>query len=303
MSVSPDVMERVAGVRPIPDPLYDVVAPVPDEVKVVIAALKLDRVFLGTRKGCDGSDISVDRMLVEPLIGAGITNPVDLMSVCANRVGHGWAMLTTEAQERLRRNLSKLIHTMLTAHSQRDAARPKIARVVIYQSAPPSYDIHTELGPVFRCTMADLMSPTKFAQRYAEACRVIPVMPKKAADWTGVVNDWLATAELVEQPEDASEDGHAEEVVRDVLTALPVSDEATMDRYNLGNRIQLDDRVIVKSKPLLRRVQVDLPRCTATDLARILRKLGCEPTNNVRIDGHQVRGWVLSSALGSGEAL
>jgi hypothetical protein len=71
-------------------------------------------------------------------------------------------MLTTEAQEKLRRNLSKLIHTMLTAHSQRDAARPKVSKVVIYQSAPPIYDIHTEADLLYTSNLPRFLRARSF---------------------------------------------------------------------------------------------------------------------------------------------
>lgn len=292
MTVPPDMMQRVAGVTVIETPVHEPTFEFPDRVRAALASdHKLWALHQGKgKRGGDTTDAGYDHAIMLGLVKHGVRDPVALVTACRWR--GCYTLKSSEELARVVRRLSLQADTLVAEAERDERERPKVASLVVYQSTPPIYEVHGPLGS-FTCSMAELMNPAVFARRYAEAFRVIPSMPKDTRDWLDTVNALLASARVLEQPEDASEEGHALSVLRGVLEALPRTDVPSHDSLKRGCMVLLDDgRAVLSASALMRRMLVDLPKMRVNELARLLRLLGFESTNNCRLEDRQVRVWV-----------
>lgn len=294
----PDILARVGRIEARPEAIYSVAPSLPEEVRLLLASdYLLARLFDGKgKRNGDTSDAGYDAALIEKLLDAGVTSSDDLVTACAWRPCYGFARLDDADQVKLTRRLSRLVDAVIRQRDERERARPTVDQLVVYQAQPPIYEVHAR-GEVFRLSMAELMSVSAFARRYGEACRFLPTMPRKASDWIATVNALLDGAQVVSQPEEASEEGHIRDIVADVIRRCPVDDEASPDALDRGLIVESDGKYAIKFRPLLRSVAIEAPACNPGQLGRVLRELGAEPTHNFRHNGAQMRVWLVPVGL------
>jgi len=161
-----------------------------------------------------------------------------------------------------------------------------VERLVVYMSDPPHYEMAVG-GQHFRLSAAQLLSPQAFERRYLEVLGRVPRLPGQKT-WHAIVNAWLAKAEKVEQPDDASTDGFARAEILRALEDMPRGTEAAdllHDRV-----VDIGGRATFTLAAVRRRLRDAIGDVDQGLLAKYLRDVGCEPCQ-LRIDGEPRRLW------------
>jgi hypothetical protein len=96
----------------------------------------------------------------------------------------------------------------------------RVSKVRILDSDPPAWQFEIDGSKMLRLTTMDLDSPKRFRRRYLEVLfKRCSVPTGKGSDqiWSILVNHWMSMAEIVEQPEEASELGAIRVALRGIL--------------------------------------------------------------------------------------
>jgi hypothetical protein len=162
------------------------------------------------------------------------------------------------------------------AHQQRISAIDfEVSSVVVYDSIPPVYELSVDEG-LLRLTSERLISIKRFKLAFVETFHRVPQMPggKGAAEvWDTIVNGWLARAEKVHQPDDASELVVVREQISTMIARLPEGESP--DDLDDGRAFRDEQgRRLIKSTPLLKPLKDLGVELAAHDLCQHLRALG-----------------------------
>jgi hypothetical protein len=163
----------------------------------------------------------------------------------------------------------------------------EVEKVLMFASVPPQIVLRIN-GRDLALTVPDLLSETRFKTKFVETMRWIPRVPHDEEQWTEIGNGWLAQAETIEQPPEASTEEHRRIEIARIIDEAGVTESIDdLDRFLV---IVHDGVRLFKSTPLLKRVRQDLPEITSPALCRHLRELGYSP-RSVRIDEGVARVW------------
>lgn len=173
-----------------------------------------------------------------------------------------------------------------------------VERVCAFDSNPPQIVLEIGGGKVI-LTVSELLSVGRFRTRFVEVLRWVPRLPRDPDTWEEIVNGWLAQAEVIPQPPEASPEelvkAEIQRLVDDVAIGESVAD---LDR---GLVLLHEDVRLFKLSPLLRRVRQEFSDVTSPVLSRQLRELGYAP-RTVRRDDGSARVWGRVGGSGNPEA-
>jgi hypothetical protein len=235
-------------------------------------------------KQLDNSSSGYDFSFAMSLISNGVTDPPELGTAIWHRQDGG---ARTKGADYIARTVQRAL--ALAAGSSKAATGPlgfTVGKVTIYTSNPPQYEFVID-GVVLKLTARDLQNRGAFGLRFLEALNRIPSLPKPAG-WSPLVNSWLAKAEKVEQPPDASQDGALREAVERAIEGLSIG-EAVED-LDRGQALRLEDeRLGFKTSAVLTALQSEPLDATRDAVCRVLKELGYAsitfkfPTKAVRV--------------------
>jgi hypothetical protein len=219
------------------------------------------------------------------LARGGITELKDLACAIANRIDG-------EARRKGLRYVERTARNALKKSQEQTAAKPDqqidftVDRVRTYNSKPKVFEL-TIRGELLRLTTSQILSRGAFSHAFVDTFRQVPQLPKKG--WHQQVNQWLASAELVPMPTDASPDLALREAVEKAIEGLSEGEEATELDQNRAVRTA-SGVLVFKLETLLHKLQPDWPRLNRTELCVALRDLGYEskPRN---LAGVTARAW------------
>jgi hypothetical protein len=165
-----------------------------------------------------------------------------------------------------------------------------VERVRAFSSNPPIYEFTID-GKTFTASSTDLNSKRRFSVRFTDALRRIPKLMCTAVEWTDVVNGWLARAEPVELPPEASDEQALRMKIERIITDLMIVCGDTLEDLDAGKCVALDDgRKAFKTDAIRRAIKEDEPELKPNQICRILRAFGYEHGPH-RFQGAVVRAW------------
>lgn len=256
-------------------------------------------------KRVDTTSSGYDFSIVHSLVKRGVTDPDQLASVLWHRPD---GAARAKGAEYIARTVRRAIEIAAGAPRKPhvDGAGPAptrsrdddaadidfvLSKLVVTDSDPPVYRAHVD-DHVLVLTVDDLLSPRRFERRFVAQLRRIPKLPGKGAtvSWKELVNGWLAGAEVIHQPPDASPRGLLREEIVRVIDNLGETDApADLER---GKAIRVDGRRGFKTRTVLRALREAAGGDPGThEVCGLLRELGCENTL-CRLDGARVRLWL-----------
>ncbi len=242
----------------------------------------------------DASSSGYDFSLVLELRRRGIEDPSELATTLYLRPDEA-------AKAKGRRYIVRTVREALKVHNARhergeDDLEPPpdpasqidfvVEKIRIVASDPARYEM-TIAGKPMQLTSAQLRNADRFELRYMDAHKRIPRLPDQG--WSILVNDWLAGADVVEAPPEASTDLALAEAVEDAIRDLRLRDDP--QDLHRGGACLLDPlTAFFRLGPFLKVLKEDYPNLTRPQVALALRDLGWQP-RRVPIDGREVRGW------------
>ncbi|MBK8172748.1 MAG: hypothetical protein IPK60_20755 [Sandaracinaceae bacterium] len=235
----------------------------------------------------DHSSSGYDFSLIVELAKAGVQDVSMLATALWNRPDR-------QAREKGHEYILRTVQSALELVSELEAEAANFAvdfnvdRLRIFNSNPARYEF--TVGSVcFTITSQQLRSPKGFAVAFMDAAHRIPLVPSKADVWAQLVNDWLAKAETVELPPDASFEPGMIEAIERIIAELVVGDCA--EDLDHGKALRLaDGQLGLKASAVIRRLRDDYPSVDASDVARLLKKLGYG-SHTTTVGGKPVRLW------------
>ena len=106
---------------------------------------------------------------------------------------------------------------------------------------------------------------------------------------------WLAEAEVVELPPEASIDTMTREIIRDIIQKMPVGER--LSDLDLGKAVTIDNHQAIKTRPLLRTYCESEDRISTHQLCRHLRAMGFE-SQTKRAGNNVERVWLRPDEIG-----
>lgn len=174
-----------------------------------------------------------------------------------------------------------------------DAIDFTVDHVTIYDSDPPVY-VFTVGGKSIKLSSAELQIAAAFERRYMDALHRLPKMPNRQQHhlWRDLVNGWLATAEVVHQPAEASREHTVRGAIQEFLAGLMCGTE--IDDLDRGRGIILENgQVMFKIRTLSRWLSREFRDLGTHAIAGTLREMGITNIRaRIRRGEPQVRGWV-----------
>lgn len=175
-----------------------------------------------------------------------------------------------------------------------------VERVVVYTSNPPVYELTID-GRVLKLSSEELLRVSRFELRFFEAFNRMTKLPgpKQKEAWRDLVNGWLAQAEEIEQPPEASREYQLREAIEDVVTDMQVgSDLADLDRDRA--LLTEDGRKAFKTKTLMKALRQNFRDIGGHTVTATMRSMGFDSSRH-RWDGSQVRVWVCAEPSTNGK--
>jgi len=275
---------------------------------LLLASSRLGATFEGRGKtviGEDGrpldtSSSGYDFSLVMALANKGVTDPPELATALWHRQdGAARAKGERYVARTVRRALSLVAKSKLPGQGSSlpgNGCAPdfEVTRTVVFDSNPPVYHLHID-GKVLVLSADELISDYRFKKKFVETLRRIPKLPKgdKKKDEPGFddyVNDWLAAAEVIHQPPEASRRGLLKDELRMIIDGLGEAENA--DDLERGKALRLDGRRAFKIRTLAKAARESLLGDVGThELCDVLRDMGCT-SKAAWLDGHTVRVWL-----------
>jgi hypothetical protein len=162
-----------------------------------------------------------------------------------------------------------------------------VEKVRVFASVPPVHEILIA-GKSITLTTSQLLSRDSFTLAFVNTHRRVPTLPKR---WSEQVNTWLAEAEIVEQPPEASDEHALREAVQRVIADLPVGEE--VGDLDHGKAVLLEGGAkAFKVDPVLKLLLEDWKGLKRNDLCRVLKDLGYESLpRKVGQERAQARAW------------
>lgn len=293
--MKPEILALYA-VEAVPDPAYDVAPTLPEEVRIQLANdYELARLYAGKgKRNGDTTEVGYDAVIMERLLGVGVTRPAELVTACAHRPTYQWPMLSPDDQSRLVRRLSRQAEVAVKAHADREAKSVRIERLIKYQTTPPTYEVVTR-GVTFAVTASELLNVKAFGERYFQALDVTFDAPKPAV-WRAQIDALMATATRVELPPEASAQGLLETRFRDRLERTALDEDLAPDALARGLIVEVGGEYYLSHKPTLDGLRAEVSDLTTHDFTHMLRRIGCAPAT-IRWAERQVRVWRLPVTL------
>lgn len=168
-----------------------------------------------------------------------------------------------------------------------------IRGVRMYTGRPRTIDLDVGGHPL-TCLASALKSRNEFKRECLDSLGLMPVLPSRADEWDDVVAAVLGEAEQIEEPHEASVDGHELATIGVMLRQLQMGD--CLSDLNAGKWVEHDGHRVLRQFAVTQQFQSRLPGLQPASLAKHLRACGWSPTH-VRIDSEPVRVWRQDSAL------
>jgi hypothetical protein len=159
--------------------------------------------------------------------------------------------------------------------------------VRLYTSDPPVVEMMIG-GRILVLGTPDLMSPRQFKARFLEKLRRLPQVPCDAEEWAKLVNEWLASAEEIDQPPDSSPGEILRAAILQAIDGAAVGE--TPDDLDRGKVLEHETTMVFKSVPILRQLAQEFDDLTAPQFGRELRSLGFKP-RRIRMGELILRVW------------
>jgi hypothetical protein len=191
----------------------------------------------------------------------------------------------------IRRTVERAIARYQTLQEEVEEYKPdfQVEKVWIHDSDPPIYELQIDGKPV-RLSSEELKTSSKFSTKFMNAHRRIPSVPQSEDEWHDTVNGWLATAELVEQPPEASQEFALREAVEGVVAGLPVGESAV--DLDHGKAALIDGQRFFKTDAVLKVLREDeWSGIDRSEVCRVLKALEYRSSTRKVGDG-QARGWI-----------
>lgn len=271
----------------------------PPEVAALMHRKRIGLLFNGEGKpelGKDGvpldrSSSGYDFSLVIALAKAGVRDSDTLVSTLWHRPD---GSARDKGLDYITRTVRGALDTVETAEQEAMtmAVDFEVERVRIFASNPARFEFTID-GVTFTLSSGQLRSPRNFALAYMDAAHRLPCVPTKAEVWGPMVNNWLASAEKVEMPPEASDEEALREAIARGITELPVGDVA--EDLDHGKAVELADGVVAfKVQAILQLLRDDYPMARRGDVCRVLRSTG-HVNCLASVQGTAVRIWRLES--------
>src|SRR5262245_50714727 len=216
-------------------------------------------------KPMDRTSSGYDYSIVLALRRKGVKDPDQLGNVLWNRPdgvarekGLDYILRTVEA-------VLKRLGEFEAEREEEDVAPDFVVeRFRVFSSVPPVYEL-TIAGKRFTLKTPQLLSRDAFTVAFVNMHRRVPALPKR---WTDQVNAWLAEAEVVEQPPEASDEHALREAMQRVINDMPVSEEA--GDLDHGKAVSLEDGdKAFKADAVLKLMLEDWKGLPRNDLCRV----------------------------------
>lgn len=177
----------------------------------------------------------------------------------------------------------------------------RVSKVTILGSDPPVWLLEIDGSKTIRLTTAEINNPKKFRERYLEVVyRRCSIPTGRGSDpaWTSVVNHWMTMANVVEQPEDASELGAIRVVLRGILRDASRGETGQdLKRGRVLAHPTKRDTYIVLGTNLRTYLRERFGEAVpAKDVGEAMHALGCKP-DRVRVGNQQFRVWCFKRSL------
>jgi hypothetical protein len=232
----------------------------------------------------DASSSGYDFSLLLSLIRKGVTEPDLLANALWNRPDRA---AREKGPNYIRRTVANALDRAMDVRELEDEIDFKVERVRVFSSNPAVFELTIE-GVELRLSASVLRSKSSFCIAYMNAHRRIPKLPDDDV-WPQLVNSWLAEAELVEQPPEASDEPALREAVEAAVANLPPG-EARED-LDHGKCVALPNgRVLFKVTAVLRALREDFPHLRRSDLCRVLNDIGFASAAHT-VESESVRAW------------
>lgn len=162
-----------------------------------------------------------------------------------------------------------------------------VEKVCTFDSNPPQIVLEIG-GRKVILTVPELLSVSRFRTRFVEVLRWVPRLPRDPDTWETIVNGWLAEAEVIAQPPEASPEELVKAEIQRLIEDVAIGESiADLDR---GLVVLHENVRLFKLSPLLRRLRQEFSDVTSPVLSRQLRDLGYGP-RTIRIDDDSARVW------------
>jgi hypothetical protein len=244
----------------------------------------------------DTSSSGYDFSLAMALATKGVTDPAELANAlwhrpdgAAQAKGKGYIARTV-------RSALALLATTKAASVQKsgavDAVDFTVTRTVVFDSDPKVYHLHID-GQVLVLSSDELANPHRFKRKFMDALRRIPRLPhgkQIGPTYEDTVNEWLATAQIIHQPPEASRRGLQQDELQVIIDGMGEAD--TADDLERGRALRIDGRRAFKTRTLAKAARESLVGDIGThELCDLLRDMGC--TNKTAwLDGRAQRVWL-----------
>lgn len=168
------------------------------------------------------------------------------------------------------------------------AASPWSLRVI--GRDPRRYALLDARGETPIACTATLMSRSRTLRAYVEAHGRVPIGLPESADWLATVDQWLASAEVVEVDATETTGGARAEAVADAIGHMPRAE--TLDDLERAVVVVIDETEHVRLGHVDRAVADRLSsRLSSADLGSILRDQGWRPQPDTPIAGRRLTVW------------
>lgn len=204
-----------------------------------------------------------------------------------------WCRPDDSAKIRGEEYILRIIKKAFEIISDMDDSEPadidfKVENFKIYDSDPSTYKLVVD-GVGIRLSVDELVHPGKFASRFLQRMRRVPSIPRKPRAWEDVINVWLADAEVVEMPPEASTDTMTREIIQDIIEKMPTGDK--LSDLDLGKAVYMDGHQALKTRPLLKAYCESEDRISTNVICRHLRAMGFE-SQTKRVGNNVERVWI-----------
>jgi len=230
----------------------------------------------------DQSARGYDVTIAADIYGAGGDDNDARSAVLSRPSGHALSMPAAYLDDVLRAARA------LKEPPKEDGADDLITRVVLYRTDPPTYEL-TVGGVMFATSAAVIVNRGRMLTRIVEATNTLPTLPKKGYDrWVAAL---LARAEIIEQPEDASEEGGVMCDLAYMIQGLSQGDDVdAMERGCIY--VTEEGAQCLALRPFMQSVRTQMPQAGRSLVTRLLRRMGWEPVHErVGPEKKQVRVW------------
>lgn len=162
-----------------------------------------------------------------------------------------------------------------------------VDRVRTFNSVPRLFEL-TIQGQTLTLNTTQLLSTTAFRKHFVDVLNWVPRLPIKPAEWSRVVNRWLAEAEVVNQPPEASADIQLREEIELVIKGLAIGE--SIDDLDQGKALEVKGKTVFKVRTIEMMLKETYGEVKRADLCLRLHTMGYESNSERFVDG-SARVW------------